>query len=59
MEPLIIVLAVLAALGIGGGIGFYFRDSILGGKMRNAVGRRWRRLRRSGRGLSWRPKRRP
>ena len=38
MEPLIIVLAVLAALGIGGGIGFYFRDSILGGKMRNAVG---------------------
>ena len=38
MEPLIIVLAVLAALGIGGGTGFYFRDSILGGKMRNAVG---------------------
>ena len=38
MEPLIIVLAVLAALGIGGGTGFYFRDSILGGKMRTAVG---------------------
>jgi len=36
VETLIIVLAVLAALGIGTATGFFFRASILGRKMKNA-----------------------
>ena len=37
MEPLIIVLAVLAALGTGGAVGFVFRAVILGRRTSNAV----------------------